>query len=51
MLASNSRASVPDALDAIPENTPAKEARLEAMVQAEPSAAYQKQVRWIGRKG
>jgi epoxyqueuosine reductase QueG len=39
-----------DALDAIPENTPAKEARLAEMVRAEPPAAYQKQIRWIGRK-
>jgi epoxyqueuosine reductase QueG len=40
-----------DALEAIPENTPQKEARLRAMVAAEPSAAYQRQVRWIGRRG
>jgi epoxyqueuosine reductase QueG len=42
-----------DALDAIPENTPQKEARLAAMVAADsagPSPAYQKQIRWIGRK-
>ena len=36
-----------DALDAIPENTPQKEARLAAMV--EPSPPYQRQIRWIGR--
>jgi epoxyqueuosine reductase QueG len=40
-----------DALEAIPENTPQKEARLRAMSAAEPSAAYQRQVRWIGRRG
>jgi epoxyqueuosine reductase len=42
-----------DALDAIPENTPQKEARLAAMVAAEaaaPVAAQVRQVRWIGRK-
>ena len=42
-----------DALDAIPENTPQKEARLAAMVAADaagPSPTYQKQIRWIGRK-
>lgn len=39
-----------DALDAIPENTPQKEARLAAMVAAEPSGAYQRQIRWIGRR-
>ena len=38
-----------DALDAIPENTPAKEARLAAMTQNEASAAYTRQVHWIGR--
>jgi len=43
-------AMLKDALDAIPESTPAKEARLAAMVQAEPSAAYQKQIHWIGRR-
>jgi hypothetical protein len=43
-------AMLKDALDAIPENTPAKEARLEAMVQAGPSPAYQKQIHWIGRR-
>jgi ferredoxin len=43
-------AMLKDALDAIPENTPAKEARLAQMVQAEPSPAYQKQIHWIGRK-
>jgi len=36
-----------DALDAIPETTPQKEARLAAM--AEPSPSYQRQVHWIGR--
>ena len=36
-----------DALDAIPENTPQKEARLAAM--AEPSPPYQRQIHWIGR--
>jgi epoxyqueuosine reductase len=39
-----------DALDAIPENTPAKEARLAAMVAAEPSPQYQRQIHWIGRR-
>ena len=39
-----------DALDAIPESTPAKEARLAAMVSAEPAPAYQRQIRWIGRR-
>ena len=43
-------AMLKDALDVIPENTPAKEARLAEMVRAEPSPAYQKQIRWIGRK-
>jgi len=38
-----------DALDAIAENTPQKEARLAAMVAAEPSAAYERQIHWIGR--
>ena len=41
------------ALDAIPENTPAKEARLAAMVAAEATApvpAQVRQLRWIGRK-
>jgi epoxyqueuosine reductase len=38
-----------DALDAIPESTPQKEARLAQMVAAEPSPAYQRQIRWIGR--
>jgi hypothetical protein len=37
-----------DALDAIPENTPQKEARLAAMV--EPSEPYQRQIHWIGRR-
>ena len=36
-----------DALEAIPENTPQKEARLASMV--EPSPSYQRQIRWIGR--
>jgi epoxyqueuosine reductase QueG len=42
-----------DALDAIPENTPQKEARLAKMVADEaagPSPAYQRQIRWIGRR-
>ena len=42
-----------DALDAIPENTPQKEARLAAMVAGEatgPLPAYQQQIRWIGRR-
>jgi epoxyqueuosine reductase QueG len=39
-----------DALDAIAENTPQKEARLAAMTAAEPSSAYQRQIRWIGRR-
>jgi epoxyqueuosine reductase QueG len=39
-----------DALEAIPENTPQKEARLAAMIGAEPSAAYVRQIRWIGRR-
>ena len=42
-----------DALDNIAENTPQKEARLDAMVQADaagPSPAYQRQIRWIGRR-
>jgi epoxyqueuosine reductase len=39
-----------DALDAIPENTPQKEARLAQMLAAEPSPAYQRQIRWIGRR-
>ncbi len=42
-----------DALDVIPENTPAKEARLAAMTAADavaPSPAWQRQIRWIGRK-
>jgi epoxyqueuosine reductase QueG len=46
-------AMLKDALEHIPENTPAKEARLAAMVAAEsagPVPAYQRQVRWIGRK-
>ena len=36
-----------DALDAIPESTREKEARLAAMV--EPSQSYQRQIHWIGR--
>jgi epoxyqueuosine reductase QueG len=43
-----------DALDAIPEDTPAKQARLDAMVQAEASGAaipgYDVQARWIGKR-
>ena len=39
-----------DALDRIPENTPQKEARLAAMVAAEPSGPYQRQIHWIGRR-
>ena len=39
-----------DALEAIPENTPQKQARLAAMIAAEPSAAYVRQIRWIGRR-
>lgn len=42
-----------DALDAIPENTPLKEARLAAMAAAEaagPVPARVSQLRWIGRK-
>jgi epoxyqueuosine reductase len=42
-----------DALETIPENTSAKEARLAAMVAAEtagPSPAYQRQIRWIGAR-
>jgi ferredoxin len=45
-------AMLKDALDAIPENTPQKEARLAAMVAEEaagPVPAYQQQIRWIGR--
>ena len=38
-----------DALDAIPENTPQKEARLAQMAASEPSPGYQRQIRWIGR--
>lgn len=40
-----------DALDAIPEDTPQKQARLAAMAAAEPSDAYARQIRWIGRRG
>jgi Fe-S oxidoreductase len=39
-----------DALDAIPETTREKEARLAAMAGSEPSPAYQRQIRWIGRR-
>jgi len=42
-----------DALEAIPENTPQKEARLAAMAESEakaPPVAYQRQIRWIGRR-
>ena len=39
-----------DALERIPENTPGKEARLAAMVAAEPSEPYQRQIHWIGRR-
>jgi epoxyqueuosine reductase QueG len=38
-----------DALEAIPEATREKQARLAAMAAAEPSAPYQRQVHWIGR--
>ena len=38
-----------DALDAIAENTPQKEARLAQMVATEPSPRYQRQVHWVGR--
>jgi epoxyqueuosine reductase len=38
-----------DALEAIPENTPQKEARLAAMAKGEGSPAYQRHVHWIGR--
>jgi ferredoxin len=38
-----------DALDAIPEATREKEARLAAMAAAEPSAEYQRQIHWVGR--
>src|SRR3954464_8312979 len=43
-------AMLKDALDAIPETTPAKEARLAEMVRGGPPPAYQKQIRWIGRR-
>jgi ferredoxin len=39
-----------DALDSIAENTREKEARLAAMATCEPSPAYQRQIRWIGRR-
>ncbi len=39
-----------DALEAIPENTPQKEARLAGMIAAGPSPAYERQIRWIGRR-
>jgi len=42
-------AMLKDALEAIPENTPEKEARLAAMAAAEPSAPYQRQIQWVGR--
>lgn len=42
-------AMLKDALEAIPEHTPQKEARVAAMTKGESSAAYQRQVRWIGR--
>jgi epoxyqueuosine reductase len=38
-----------DALEAIPENTPQKEARLAAMAKGEASAAHARQVHWVGR--
>ncbi|MGH8734853.1 MAG: hypothetical protein ACREVB_14285, partial [Burkholderiales bacterium] len=38
-----------DALDAIPENTSETEARLAAMVAAEPSEPYRRQIHWVGR--
>jgi epoxyqueuosine reductase QueG len=38
-----------DALEAIPENTPQKEARLAAMPKGEASPAYARQVHWVGR--
>lgn len=44
-------AMLKDALDAIPEHTPAKQARLDAMVEAESDGmpeAYDAQARWIG---
>ena len=45
-------AMLKDALDDIPEHTPAKQARLDAMVEAESAgalpASYTAQVRWIG---
>jgi epoxyqueuosine reductase len=43
-------AMLKDALDTIPETTREKEARLAAMVAAEPSPEYQRQIRWIGRR-
>lgn len=47
-------AMLKDALDAIPEETPAKQARLGAMRRAEaagaPLPAYDAQARWIGRR-
>jgi epoxyqueuosine reductase QueG len=39
-----------DAVDAIAESTPGKEARLAAMAAAEPAPAYQRQIHWIGRR-
>jgi epoxyqueuosine reductase len=43
-------AMLQDALEAIPESTPAKEARLAAMVATGASPAYQRQIHWIGRR-
>ena len=40
-----------DVLDEIPENTPAKEARLKAMAEAGLPDAYHAQARWIGKVG
>lgn len=39
-----------DAVEKIPEATPHKAARLAAMAAAEPSAAYQAKIHWIGRR-
>ena len=48
-------AMLKDALDAIPENTPAKQARLDAMTAVEQAGAlpegYDAQARWIGALG
>jgi epoxyqueuosine reductase QueG len=38
-----------DAVEAIPENTPAKEARLAAMTKGDASPAYRREVHWVGR--